>query len=208
VAEISGDLVKQSEPLLAQKAPTSLLDNGNESLNSSKKSPLCHFVALRLSGKKPRRFQESTALPTFLEFESVCVCRLPRKLSESDAEASPALIATNVASRFASRLAAVLRSADDTTEVTIVTQPQESVSDDDNVTYLHAYAVDPMSLATSERKRLGSKTFFYRKDSGIQGANGADFSSTVVELKVAQEFPCPLSRQRVVLTSEMGFSGR
>jgi hypothetical protein len=199
VAEISGDLMTQSESLLVQREPTTI-DVAKNTLNSPTKAPSCRFMALRLSGKKPHRFQESTALPTFLEFESVCVCRLPRRLSETN----------DFVSHFADRLAAALQNAGDTTKVIIVphANPSESDSENDNVTYLHAYPVDPMPLTSSERRKLSPKSFFYRKDSISPGGSRPDLFSTVVELKVAHEFPCPLSRQRVVLTSEIGFAGR
>jgi hypothetical protein len=77
-----------------------------------------------------------------------------------------------------------------------------------NVTYLYAYPVDPVSLPSSEGRSLTSKSFLYRKGSSHDDRNAPENLSTVIELKVAHEFPCPLSRQRVVLTTETGFVGR
>jgi Dock homology region 2 len=41
-----------------------------------------NFIVIRLFGAKPSRFKESTTLPTFLEWEKPCVCRVPNSLAE------------------------------------------------------------------------------------------------------------------------------
>merc|ERR1739838_611169 len=45
---------------------------GDKTLNGQ------YYVRVALFGKKPSRFKESTSLPTFLEWETPSICRVPQ----------------------------------------------------------------------------------------------------------------------------------
>jgi Dock homology region 2 len=189
VASISGDIVQLSEKILK---------NGG----LPREDAMSTYVAVRLSGKEPQRFRESTALPAFLERDAYCVCRVPLSLRDATESTSTGLVG-----RYGSRLAESLRAYDRAATIVLVTEatPQEDVPNDASVTYLHVYALDSVSLSTEGTGWNRSKSFFYRKNVLAEGGFPGENTSTVVELKVAHEFPYALSRQRVVLTSEIGF---
>jgi hypothetical protein len=70
---------------------------------------------------------------------------------------------------------------------------------DVSMVHVDIAGVDAPLGSTQQPEALESKRFLYRKSSGTV-ANG--FSSRLVELTVARPFPCALSRQRTLITSE------
>lgn len=192
VASISGDISQLSE---------TWLKNGG----SPQEGATPTYVALRLSGKEPQRFRESTALPTFLDRDAYCVCRVPQNPRDATASTTKDLVG-----RFGSRLAEALKASEDEASVVLVTDASlsDDIPNDESVTYLHVYPVESFALTTGDGTGwYRSKSFFYRKTAIAEGGFPGENTSTVVELKVAHEFPYALSRQRVVLTSEIGFHG-
>jgi hypothetical protein len=229
IASISGYMTKLAERIL-------LVDVG-----SPLSSPRSHigsrehfFVRVLLSGKKPSRFTESTTLPAFLEWDTPCICRVPRALVDK---------ALQTAGRNAERLEEVMCSAfakpirnalvrNDVAQNSIVFRlgnQSASESDYGSLVYVDLgfvqltsgsgtdrgvavgadrgntlnsppQARDDMHALTYEGRNLPSKHFTYRKPPSASQV----ISSTFVEVTVARPFPCPLSRQRSLLTSEFG----
>jgi hypothetical protein len=85
IASISGDMTKLAERLLGvvQDEPTSPKVTEARNRKPSKDERRSYFVRVLLSGKKPSRFLESTTLPTFLEWNKPCICRVPKEIVES-----------------------------------------------------------------------------------------------------------------------------
>ena len=185
LASISGEVTRLAERLL--------LSVQDEPRESSRKPELEHqtcFVLLRLSGRKPIRFQESTALPTFLEWDSPCICRVPwsivHKVSQSKVDFS------RLCRAFAEPYLKALQSecgVDGVVLRTTADDPEAPV--DDKKTILHAFPVEIVDTATSGISTLVAKRFFYRTPKAM------------MELTVAHPFPCALSRQKVLLQSEI-----
>ena len=48
-----------------------------------------YYVRLVLSGTKPKRFQESTTLPTFLDWNTPCICRVPKDIVQQTLSSVP-----------------------------------------------------------------------------------------------------------------------
>lgn len=185
LASISGDMTKLAERLLSIVA--------NEKVDAI--TPVANvkkavYVLVRLYGKKPPRFQESTTIPTFLEWDKPCICRIPQRLLERSVANSMEKVCVNFAHPFLSYLSAEVGKSN----VMLRTSPSLDYAHRMDKTYLDVFVVegvgnDPFHLSMTLKR---SKHFFHRRE-----------PSTIVETTVALEFPCALSRQSSLLTSEI-----
>jgi hypothetical protein len=187
-----------------------------------------YYVRVLLSGKKTRRFEESTTIPTFLEWNNPCVCRVPRQIIES-VVGSETMDSKRLEERICVEFGTALRDALVSEATSLMFRTGGQVDDamnnsfDTSTTYLDVSMVymdlstangNPRDDVSASRQ---SKHFFYRKLSSATceppppppGRNRSvpellpDPVSNLVELSAAHPFPCALSRQRTLLTSEL-----
>lgn len=197
LASVSGDMTRLAERLLlvAQTEP-STPEAGkptSPSKASRKRVSQPKYVVVRVTGKKPQRFLESTTLPTFLEFDAPCICRLPPAIN-AESEKMDQGFDRKLCLKFAEPLLASLRKACGPGSVVLRTEATANAIEDAKTTYLHVFPVD--SHFGGKAGSLLSKSFFYRK-------TNPEEQTTLVEIKVAQPFPCALSRQRALMTTEL-----
>lgn len=225
---LNGELTKLSENVFADA------DRASSRRKSPKSDFLCrqYYVRVILTGKKPQRFVESTTIPTFLEWNNPCICRVPRRVVES-VVASGARDSRRIEDRVCKEFGAALRNSlltglDEHTSLMFRTGGQVDDATDVfalSTTFLDVSMVHmDLSTATSGGQRNNvppsrqSRHFFYRK-SGSTVSEPAppkelaagkhrpellpESASGVTELTVAHPFPCSLSRQRTLLTSEI-----
>ena len=135
------------------------------------------FVAMRIHGKKPNRFEESTTIPTFLEWEKWCVCRI--SMNDIDSES----IAVK---SFVKPFVETLR--DDNVHVMLRTNADDLATFvDPNVTYIDVVQV---KIVENGNSSLSLKHFVYQTSSISEDA--------FYDIVVANDFPCPISRQRAL----------
>jgi hypothetical protein len=215
LASLSGDMTKLAERLLliVQDEPASA--EASKSPRSSKSSKQPYFVRVLLSGKKPTRFQESTTLPTFLEWNTPCVCRVPKHMVESS-RARTARDASRLEDVMCSEFGKPIREAlsRDGTPGSIVFRaghdsvpPPNANAVDESIIYVDVSFVQIDVTRDDTAFWRESKHFFYRKPTREEAAPGSrdqlqETAATLVELTVAHTFPSALSRQRTLLTSE------
>eukprot|EP00977_Amphora_coffeiformis_P029636 scaffold42062_cov176-Amphora_coffeaeformis.AAC.2 len=157
------------------------------------------YVGIRISGKKPKRFVETVALPPFLEWNEYCVCAIPAAMNAEGHEDELCLADKKalIAKQLAEPLMKALSSGPGRDKVLLVDCPQRAGGPDDD-TIIEAFPVDPSASLTSLKGlTLTSRRFGYRK---------ADLDNpTALDLTVALAFPCALSRQRSLVTSDSDF---
>lgn len=138
------------------------------------------YFLLHLLGKKPPRFEDNAAVPTFVEWDFPCVLRI------SQGAFIPGTLRTGAAKEWVQGLADALQpDKDPRMELIIETTPSRSaVEPGDSRTFVRFFSISPRN--TEGR----CKRFVY--DTG----NGR-----IAEVSVARSFPGPLSRQRVLLSS-------
>lgn len=181
-------MTKLAERLLAiaQDSPSSNNPGDLFSISTRPRRPC--YVVLRLYGRKPPRFEESTTIPTFLEWEKPCVCRVPQAVVEGTGHRNGRGVL-----HFARPLIAALESECGAANVIVQTSDEFDSGDRDDRTCLDVFPVEIMEtdpFLTSHGSIL-SKRFFHRR------------GSTLVETTVANEFPCALSRQSSLVTTEI-----
>ncbi|KAG7349177.1 Dock homology region 2 domain containing protein [Nitzschia inconspicua] len=174
-----------------------------------------YFVRLHFFGKKPKRFQESTTLPTFLDWDKDCICRIPKAVVDS------VLSSTHIDSDRLeiAMCTAFLKLVRDTLLEDLDSQllmfhvgsncpipingETLNTSDVTHISVCIVQPIDPRTApgnATVESEDVSlqqSRRFRYRT-----GSSGKSSNHTLVELTVATAFPSPLSRQRSLLTHE------
>ena len=237
-ASLNGELTKLAEKLM--------LDAGEESAAAkngafapgrlSPRKPKSqsnelrrqYYVRVLLSGKKTRRFEESTTIPTFLEWNNPCICRVPRRIIES-VVASGTRDAKRMEERICTEFGSALRNALVPEATSLMFRTGGQIGDalvnsfDTSTTFLDVATVH-MDLSAANGNQSDdvaasrqSKHFFYRKLSSsaceppptppTPGRNRPvllpDPAFSLVELSVAHPFPCALSRQRTLLTREL-----
>jgi hypothetical protein len=192
VASISENMAKMVDRLFCSTNFVSLTSSSS-SIQASGEQGTKHidfkssFVVMKISGSKPPRFLESTALPAFLEWGKPCVCRVPTSILDRVATKSSKGICEEFAAPFLDALnkecgkERVLLLTVDTielrTDVTVLEVfPAEIVDTESNI-----------DLALPSRLRY--KHFIYKQNFSL------------METTVAHYFPCALSRQRSVMTT-------
>ena len=196
-----------------------------------------YYVRVILLGKKPERFKESTAIPTFLEWESPSICRVKQsllrasaKLKEKSNQLTTNEIEARICSAFAKPLISALAKELPMDSIVLrMNMPSESALQKEGskktfvvVSLVHmsypGYANAQLLRDSSIMEILsagGSKRFlFYSRESPsakytIAGRNIINNNlssrlpgSGLMELTVGLRFPCALSRQRTIITSE------
>jgi len=189
-----------------------------------------YYVRVMLSGEKSPRFAESTTIPTFLEWENDCVCRVPKavvmKAMEGNSSGAVQSLESRICSAFGKPLHEMLSKEIPKGQLIMRTSVFEESADADHTgkTFLDIALVhvDPSSVdddlvggrrqLQQQQDTMESKRFFYRKaaSSFALSQQGVELSgllnnvaTNMVELTVAHKFPCPLSRQRTVIASEI-----
>lgn len=177
-----------------------------------------YYVRVELLGTKTARFRESTSLPTFMEWENPSVCRVPSSalLKASSIEGhtlhfalrgAPSIEKAHGGSSeqrlclaFAEPLLLAL-SYEVALESIVFSsvRPSTDIPADDLRTYLI------VSLANTDRTVERTKRILFNKEE-IESSTSNFGLKSFVEYTVAQEFPCALSRQRTILTSEFSSS--
>jgi hypothetical protein len=186
LASLSGDMAKLAERLLL--AVKDDVSNGGTLPYSagprvSKENDSC-FVRLRFSGQnKPLRFQESTTLPTFVDWDTDCVCRVSRSIVDNPST-DPVEFARQLCSAFVQPFVSALKESGNV--IVQINSPPETTTKDDDIV-IHASMLEAVGTAEHTRRFLQ-----YRAD-----------GTSVTEITVAHSFPCALSRQRILLQSEI-----
>jgi len=175
------------------------------------------YVSVQLSGQKPKRFTESTTIPTFLEWGSPSVCRVPLGIVDAAKEKldasrrrihDKAKLEEQICNMFAQPIINALATEIPRNTILLRTDPLLGDVVDSKYTFLVVVVVHMNAselFATQERQteqRLESKRFFHRKGEP-NNANRSRLVSDLVELTVAHSFPCAMSRQRTLITSEI-----
>ncbi len=206
IASITADMTKLAEKLLlvAQDVPTSS-DSSIASNDSDKKGP--YYVRLLLSGKKPLRFEESTSLPTFIDWGKPCICRVPKNVIEEAMKSENKradLSETAICNAYSKSIRnALLQDLNAKSIIFGTGTPEPDVIEADT-TYVNIDIVRAECLGgtnTDLRDGFGYdyRRFLYSKPVAL----GEEVAKTFVQMTVAVSFPCPLSRQRSMLTNEI-----
>jgi hypothetical protein len=212
LASVSLDMTTITERMLTKDESLTLSPSG-ASINSIPrylKSPRNNvpndgplYVLMRLSGKKPLRFEESTTLPTFLEWGESCICRVSKSVVDKATMGGRGAafrynFAEEICQSFARPFLRALETECSVTSVTLSTKPVLVENEDLDVAHLQVFLVDPtgVEIGPNKASRLLSRRFFYRQELGK--GHGTSF----VEVTVAEAFPFALARQRTVLTTE------
>jgi hypothetical protein len=224
LASISGDMTKLAERLLliVQDEPSSPKTPDVRNRKPPKDQPRLYFVRVLLSGKKPTRFLESTTLPTFLEWNTACICRVPKEIVKSALASTarqPDRLEETMCSAFGKPIRNALLRDGSAGSIIFRTGNQampEPVQSADTTIYVdigfvQMNTVSGLDATWGDEASFGleSKHFVYRRaeaetDSSKPGrVSDATGPSSFVEMRVANSFPCPLSRQRTLLTSEI-----
>jgi hypothetical protein len=224
-AVLNGELSKVAERMLFKSEESHPYGDKSGIWNHSEKNPPSrqYYIRLVLLGKKPKRFLESTALPTFLEWERPAICRVPRNIvlraiEERRGKDFDGLLCAI----FAQPL--LLSLAQEVSDDNIVFRdypPMESEIESNNTkTFVIVTLLQMASSMASQANQRdcndlmmagGSKRFIFRRKAAATAQLESSSSSTsgnlskapcFVESVVGQRFPCALSRQRVIFTSE------
>jgi len=243
-ASLNGDLTKLAERMLL------LADDGDEEICEAREAQCRQYYArVILLGRKPERFNESTTIPTFLEFGSANVCRVSQKAvrialgrgKEDETGERPAInlgssLEERICTAFAETYILALAKELPKESIMLCTQrPSDArLARADNRTYLvvtlvqmvdannnNQVQVRPRNASAGNSGSISSKRFIHKNrimtpKAALKAAVANSKSSNsrtsitngLVETTVAQEFPCALSRQRVIITSEYSQENR
>ncbi|CAB9498009.1 expressed unknown protein [Seminavis robusta] len=219
---LSADMTQLAERLLLviQDEPTRNHNNNGGKVRESMtvrhsqaiKRPF--YVLVTMSGAKPPRFQESTTLPTFIEWNTPCVIRVQQQLVNAARRACKddfeklskhlcAVVGKSLQQAIAKPHPVDLRvGADHDHGTNGISDVGKTYID---VVFLHT-DVESVGLpldATGPGVRE-SKRFFYTKSDplvSLPEKSETERATTLVEVTVAHTFPSVLSRQRALLTS-------
>jgi len=213
IASITADMTKLAEKLLLVAEDVSTVSNPSDAYSddvqsASKERP--YYVRVLLSGKKPRRFEESTSLPTFIEWDKPCICRVPKRVVQETMKSGKknlGLSAAAICDMFGKSIKNGLLQDLDATEFVFSTGTPDPDTTNADTTYVNIDLVRPEcigSTTTGLQDGFGYdyRRFLYRQP--IDPRQGV--STTYVKMTVAIAFPCPLSRQRSMLTKEFNSS--
>lgn len=168
------------------------------------------YVRVTLFGKKLRRFQESTAIPTFLDWGGAHICRVP------DVAMSKAL--RNVGSNAKNQMVEVEREISKAFAEPLLIALREEASDE-KITFVNGLPDESFCKATDSEEAFLAVGVVHSRSStdnvqakrfhGRKGSVSNQISPThiVTEIQVAKPFPCPLSRQPTLVTTEFLSAG-
>lgn len=185
------------------------------------------YARVTLLGRKPSRFFESTTIPTFLEWGVPSICRVKKKLvsqaiSEQHDKVQWVSRQTNsdrskeeelMCKAYAGPLITALSKDLATESIVLCSQNPSDVvvkAEGNKMTYV---IITPVRKGGDDSSSIGAKRFISknhlpnssslnREGSNINGRALKSFTSGYIESTVAQRFPCALSRQRSIITSE------
>lgn len=158
------------------------------------------YVRIILVGIKSKRFEESTAIPTFLEWGSGHICRVPKKavsIAINKAKGagidSQEFVVQKICEAFAEPLVQALRQDLPNELIEFSSEIPDRVKN--NKTYI---VVSPViSRDMNHQHGVQSKRFQVRK----QGS-GPQKLEHITDITVAKAFPCAISRQPSLVTAE------
>mmetsp|Transcript_3869 Transcript_3869/g.7417 ORF Transcript_3869/g.7417 Transcript_3869/m.7417 type:complete len:2553 (+) Transcript_3869:270-7928(+) len=162
------------------------------------------YVRVALFGIKPRRFLESTTIPTFLGWEEPFICRVSedtvlralKHVPGKDSQNEIALL-SQICKLHAELLISSIK--EDTKSVSVefaYAIPDESVLRDSDKLFL---VVTPVVAAeTIAHNTIQSKRFYIKKKMVL-----SQNVERVTNISVAKSFPCALSRQPCLVTTEL-----
>jgi hypothetical protein len=210
IASISFDMTKLAERLLLIVEDESTSAAGKaKSKEAVKEERRPYFVRVLLSGKKPTRFVESTTLPTFLEWDTPCVCRVPKGVVDS-AVARSAKDAGRfeelMCSTFGKSIREALLRDDNKASIVLKTgnKPRAAESHGSNNAVHVEIGFVEMDVSEFDTRDGDSTTFGHQDKHFVYHRPTMGSTPTaLVKMTVAHPFPCPLSRQRTLLTSEL-----
>lgn len=143
------------------------------------------FLLLRFSGlNKPARFQESTTLPTFVDWDTDCVCRVSRSIVD-DPSNDPNEFSNQLCSAFAKPFVSAFEGLGHHVIVDVNSSAKSTPKDNEII--VHVSTLEAMGPTENTRRFV------------LRNMNGA----SLIEITVAHPFPCVLSRQRILLQSEI-----
>eukprot|EP00980_Cylindrotheca_fusiformis_P014003 scaffold3653_cov124-Cylindrotheca_fusiformis.AAC.6 len=209
IASISFDMTKVAERLLliAEDEPAGPASRGSSKLTFKKNRP--YFVSVMLSGEKPTRFLESTTLPTFLEWDAPCICRVPKEVVESAiagcAHDSDRLEQV-MCSAFGESIRAALLSDGSNATILLKTggRPNPTESHDGGPIILVEVGFVEMDVPDFDISDADVTSFGHQGKHFIYERQGDETTlAAFLKMTVARPFPCTLSRQRTLLTSEL-----
>jgi hypothetical protein len=152
-------------------------------------APQTFYVAIRLYGVKPTRFEESTTIPTFLEWDKLCVCRVPSHIVQNEEGYRSS---EEICRYYAKPFLSSLRDDNRGSKVIVRTDSESYEECVDGITYMEVFSVEVLESNSAVSPDLLSKRFFHRK--GV---------ATGLETTVAHEFPSSFSRQTALVTTEI-----
>ena len=226
VAGLSSEMTKLAERFLLfvrdnterPQETTALSKNGDKTSPKKDLSKRPYYVLVEISGNKPPRFQESTTLPTFLDWSMPCVCRVPPYVVNSAhkaARGNPQILDECICLEYGKPLQQALthETSPDSILLRVGDSPMTVAADK---TVITVTLLQPQSSdGALESLPLETKHFFYSRKPALSstdsGTNESErvLTSTpsqlldkLVEVTVAKTFPSALSRQRTLLTKE------
>ncbi len=147
------------------------------------------YVLVILQGHKPFRFQESTTIPTFFEWDVPSICRVSKPVLEAAARMKQQHPNESweecICQAFTMPLIVALRNDDVKHTIVIRTRASAETITDETMTCITAMVVQKIGS-------LKSRKFIVRHS-----------QDCITEYTVAHKFPHCLSRQRSLVTSEI-----
>ena len=162
-------------------------DNKLSAMNTSKGAQV--YILVILQGRKPCRFQESTTIPTFFEWNIPSICRVSKPVLESAARLKLNRPTESwedcICQTFTMPLIESFRNDGTETVVLLNARRLTDVTTDDTTTYVSAMVAQKIGSVKSRK-------YFVRHS-----------NECITEYTVAHKFPHCLSRQRSLVTSEI-----
>jgi hypothetical protein len=146
------------------------------------------YVRVVLRGNKPLRFQESTTIPTYLEWNAPSICRVPMSaVSKAKHDMKNNLMKSedeSICLAFAEPYIVALKEACGIDSVILRIGSSVDVSADESNTFLDVAVVEMKQQSRS----IGKSRNFFLRNHGFG----------ITEYTVANKFPCWVSRQRTL----------
>lgn len=147
------------------------------------------YILVILQGHKPSRFQESTTIPTFFEWDKPSICRVSKPALEAAAHMKQQYPKKSweecVCQTFAMPLIEALKNDDIKRTIVLRTRASFDATTDEAMTCITAMVVQKIGPVKSRK-------YFVRHS-----------HDCITEYTVAHKFPHCLSRQRSLVTSEI-----
>lgn len=175
------------------------------SVNTSRTKPSAMdktglFVRVILMGKKTPRFYESTGVPTFLDWDTPHICRISRTTIQKTLNSCKTDIEYALCRNFAEPLLLALSDEVSSEKVIFATGIPHQSQINIEKTYIVVSLVHSLTGSADE---VQCKKFKMHGGTELNQQHLHDrMHSLVFEMSVVRPFPCPLSRQPVLVTNE------